>query len=178
MQIETDAGIVEVINEPAYTFGSADNVRSYEIEHDLSTESAPSSVHGLILDGVPIAVFGRSGGASGVHEHSAAYVDGSLYLAVGDCVVCVGLRPYRFQWMLQTDFATCFGIHFDARHRALISHGELEIARFSTDGNLIWSTSGADIFTGPLSLHPDCVEAVDWNEQVHRFRYEDGSVAI
>ncbi|MFC4309373.1 hypothetical protein ACFPN2_09800 [Steroidobacter flavus] len=176
MRIETDAGIVEIINEPAHTFCSADNVRSYPVEHNLTVDSRPFSIHGLILNGAPLAVFGRGGGPSSVHQHSGVYVDSSLYLAVGDCVVCVELKPFRFQWMLETDSATCFGIHFDTHHQALISHGELEISRFSNDGRLLWNASGADIFTGEFSLHPQYVQAIDWNDRVYRFRYEDGGL--
>jgi hypothetical protein len=175
MQIDTSAGLIEVVDEPTYRFGSADNARHYSFARNLANQSRPASVHGLILDGSSLAVFGRGGGPSGVHEHSLVYVEGLLYLAVGDCVVCVDPKPFSFKWMLQTDSATCFGIHFDERHRALISHGELEISRFSSDGNLMWSVSGADIFTGRFSLHPTYVEAIDWNGNVYRLSYDDGT---
>ncbi|HEY0683790.1 MAG TPA: hypothetical protein VGD45_15765 [Steroidobacter sp.] len=174
MQLQTDVGLIEVVNGPTYTFGSADNVRSYSVTKNFAGVSRPSSIHGLILDGVPIAVFGQAGGASGVHEHSLVYVDGLLYLAVGDSVVCVRPKPFSFEWALQTDPATCFGVHFDERHRALISHGELAISRFSSEGSLIWQVCGEDIFTGPFSLRPEYIEATDWNGRICRFSYNIG----
>ena len=62
--------IVEVVNESAYAFGSSDNVRQYPFELDLSDGYRPSSVHGVLIEGEPIAVFGTSGGTTGVHANS------------------------------------------------------------------------------------------------------------
>jgi hypothetical protein len=174
VRINTDVGVIELVNEPTYSFGSADNVRGYRFARNLAEDSRPSSIHGIALDGEPLAVFGRGGGCSVVHAHSLAYVRGLLYVAVGDCVVCVELKPFAFKWVLQTDPATCFGVYFEERHGALISHGELEIVRFSPEGTMIWRASGADIFSGPLSLMPHCIEAVDWNGHMYRFSYVDG----
>jgi outer membrane protein assembly factor BamB len=177
MRIETPLGVIEVVNEPTYRFGSADNVRAYPFARKLQNESSEAtSIHGLILDGKPLAVFGRGGGASGVHERSLVYCERHAYLAVGDCVICVDLEPFSFNWMLQTDSATCFGVYLEPRRRAFISHGELEISRFTADGRLLWQVSGADIFTGPFALHPGYIEATDWDGRVYCFSYEDGTL--
>jgi hypothetical protein len=175
LRTNTNVGVVELLNERAYTFDSADNARKYRFARNFAQDSRPSSIHGIVLDGEPLAVFGAGGGASGVHECSLAYVPNSLYLAVGDSVVCVELQPFLFKWVLKTDLATCFGVHFEERKEAFISHGELEIVRFSADGNILWSASGADIFTGGFLLKPEFIEAVDWNGRVYRFKYGDGS---
>jgi hypothetical protein len=175
VRTDTNVGVVELLNERAYTFDSADNARKYHFARNFAEGSRPYSVHGIVLDGEPLAVFGAGGGPSGVHECSLAYVSNSLYLAVGDSVVCVELKPFLFKWVLKTDEATCFGVHFEERRAALISHGELEIARFSADGNILWRASGADIFTGAFSLKLEFIEAADWNGRVYRFKYRDGS---
>jgi outer membrane protein assembly factor BamB len=174
MRIDSHAGTIEVIDEPAYSFGSADNTRNYRFAKNLAPRDRPSSVHGLLLNGEPLAVFANGGGASSVHEHSSVYVNGSLYVAVGDSVVCLNLSPFDYKWSVQVDSATCFGIYYDERHRALISHGELEIARISEDGRLLWSVSGADIFSEKFSLLPQFVEVLDFNGQTYRFQYERG----
>lgn len=49
--------------------------------------------------------------------------------------------------------ATCLGVYFEGRTGALISHGELEIARFSAEGAILWRRPGADIFTGAFALN-------------------------
>jgi hypothetical protein len=155
----TTLGDVSVINEPTYTFGSSDNVRSYPFERNLDSESSPVSVHGIFLNEGPIAVFGATGGASGVHEHSAVFHNGCLYLAVSDSVVCLELQPFEFKWALRIDSATCFGVHFHERTSSLISHGELEITRFTESGEFVWQSSGRDIFTGSLVLGEESVPA-------------------
>jgi hypothetical protein len=147
-------------------------VRSYPFAKNLALEGRPSSI-GLLLNREPIAVFGNTG-ATTAYAHSGVYVKGSLYVAVGNRVVCVSPCPFQYKWSVQADAATCFGIYFEELHQALISHGELEIARISEGGQLIWSTKGADIFTGELSLHPQFIEVVDFNGKTYRFNYENG----
>jgi hypothetical protein len=123
-------------------------------------------------------VLGRGGGQSGVHAHSLAYVDSLLYVAVGDGVACIRPRPFELRWSIQTDWATCFGVHHEGRKGALISHGELQIARFSEDGRILWEAGGADIFSAPFQLLPEHIEAVDWNGWVYRISYLDGSCQL
>jgi hypothetical protein len=173
MRIDTDHGELEVVNEPMYTFDSADNVRSYPIAEKLEGDPSGFATHGVLLNGEPLAVFGDSG-CTGVHENSAVYFNGKLFLAVGDKVVCFRPHPFKFEWQLQVDSAACFGIHYQRAHDALISHGEPEITRFSEDGVILWSSSGADIFSEGFSLLPEYVEAVDFNHDVYRFSYANG----
>jgi hypothetical protein len=90
----------------------------------------------------------------------------------------MNLRPFEIEWFVQVDAATCFGIYFDVPHSALISHGELEIARLSYDGAILWSRSGADIFSEGFSMLPGYVEAIDFNGQAYRFDYETGLPTI
>lgn len=168
------ASRVTLINEPVYSFGSSDNVRRYNTEVDLTDGCQPSSIHGLIVDGRPIMVIGDSGGASGVHEHSLLIHDTRVYIAVGAHVVCFTLGNSSPDWTLKTDEATCFGVHYSRQHNALISHGELEIARFSPDGRILWSAEGADIFSEGFALLDDCIEAVDFNGRRYCFDYATG----
>ncbi len=174
MRIETDLGTVELIDEPMYSFDSSDNARAYRFARNFAINGKATSAHGVLLNSQAIAVFGKNGGCTGVHAHSVVYERGLMYLAVGDSAVCVRLNPFEFKWIAQVDSATCFGIHRHAGHQALISHGELEIARLSKDGDLLWSSSGADIFSEGFSLLPHCIEVVDFNGIVYRFDYENG----
>ena len=174
MILRTELGDVSVINEPTYNFGSSDNVRSYPFEKNLASESSPVSVHGVFLNEDPIAVFGAAGGASGVHEHSAVFRNGYVYLAVSDSVVCLRLKPFEFKWALCIDPATCFGMHFHEATGSLISHGELEITRFTESGEIVWQSSGRDIFTGSFVLGEKSVAVTDFNGDQYRFRYSDG----
>ncbi|MBY0238142.1 MAG: hypothetical protein K2X55_02400 [Burkholderiaceae bacterium] len=165
---------IEIVNEPTYTFGSADNTRRYDIELDLSGKYRHSSVHGVIIDDIPTVIVGASGGVTGIHARSMLEVEDRAYLAVGPYVVCFSPSPFQYHWVLEVDPATCFGVYFHARTGALLSHGELEIARFTSSGEIIWSESGVDIFSEEFALHDDFVEATDFNGDVYRFSYVDG----
>src|ERR1700730_11235427 len=106
---------LELINEPTYTPGSADNVRSYAREYDF-TDAAyrPSSRHGLVLrEGGVVrqsCILLAGGGASGVHEHSIAIVDNTCFVAVGeDC-------PRQPVWRGGLEFRR--GRHFLGGHQS------------------------------------------------------------
>ncbi len=176
MQINCNAGSLELINEPTYSFGSADNVRRYVFAKNLDRDCCSTSIHGVLLNGEPLALFGDSGGCSGVHPNSAVILQDMLFLAVGRHVVCLRLEPFEFLWALQIDPCTCFGIHYEEAHDALISHGELEISRFTKDGARVWSSSGADIFSEGFKLGPQCIEVRDFEGTDYRFDYGSGDV--
>jgi hypothetical protein len=57
---------------------------------------------------------------------------------------------------------------------SLISHGELEIARFTEAGEIAWQSSGRDIFTGELILGEQSLAITDFDGVQYRFRYSDG----
>jgi hypothetical protein len=170
---------LDLIDEPTYTPGSADNVRSYGREYDF-TDAAyrPSSRHGVLLreDGVvrQSCILLAGGGASGVHEHSIAIVDKTCFLAVGDTLCSLVLPSFELRWHRQVDHATCFGVYFSANHYCLISHGELEIARVSLSGEVVWSFGGADIFSEGIKVFPDYVEAVDFNQNIYKIDITNG----
>lgn len=174
MLIACHAGHIELIDEPAYTFGSTDNVRRYGFSKHLDNEYGPTSIHGVLLNGEPLAIFGDSGGCSAIHAHSAVVLGDLIFFAVGRHVVCFRPEPFEYMWALQTDSATCFGVHYDRTRHALLSHGELEIARFTKEGLLLWSASGADIFTEGFVLGPQFVEVRDFEGENYRFNYADG----
>jgi hypothetical protein len=137
MKFNTRYGDVTIVDEPTYSFGSADNVRPYRLSKNLSPTPNPVSAHGVLLDDEPLIVVGATGGATGVNSHSALWLDDRLYLAVCDTVVCLKLQPCEVQWALRVDDATCFGIHFHAETRSLLSHGELQITRFTEAGTVL-----------------------------------------
>ena len=157
---------LELIDEPTYTPGSTNNVRSYSIEYDFAhAESRPNSRHGLLLH-----VYGTlhqscilfaGGGASGIHEHSAVIVGDTCFVAVGDMICSLSLPSLDVLWHRQVDTATCLGVYFSPKYDCLISHGEIEIARVSLSGEVTWSTAGADIFSEGFEVFPDHVQAVE-----------------
>ena len=174
MKINTHVGEVTIINESTYTFGSSDNTRTYPHARNLNSPARPVSVHGVLLDQEPLIVVGAGGGATQVHDHCALWLKERLYLAVCDTVVCIKLQPFELLWSLRVDSATCFGIHFHPETEALLSHGELEITRFTETGTILWKSGRYDIFTGPITLNQSFIEAEDFNGHLHRFSYSTG----
>src|ERR1700742_3134855 len=68
--LPTREGQVTILDEPTYSFSSADNLRTYDVEIRLDPYNI-SSIHGVRLDGKWSAVFGASAGPSRVHQDSA-----------------------------------------------------------------------------------------------------------
>ncbi|MGJ5181019.1 hypothetical protein ACQR16_29080 [Bradyrhizobium oligotrophicum] len=163
------------MDEPTYTFGSTDNLRRYESEIRLD-DSKPYSIHGVSIDEKWSVVFGAGGGPTTVHQHSAVEFDDRLFLAVGNQMVCLDLQIAKMEWSLEVDWASCFGVYWDDRHRALISHGELQISRLSLRGETIWATDGRDIFTGGFQCLPTAIEVIDFNHEVYLLDYLTGRV--
>jgi hypothetical protein len=171
--------VIEVVNEPAYAFGSQDNRAPYQREEILGDAKFQlTSRHGVTstLDGARAAsvVFGATGGASGVHQHSLAILEARGFLAVGPFIVCIELPTLATRWVQEVDDATCFGIHICPDRRSLVSHGELEISRLTLGGDVLWRGGGPDIFTGDLSVEAQAVLVEDFNGDTLSFDLETG----
>jgi hypothetical protein len=171
---------LELIDEPLYSPGSADNVRAYSRNYNFTdVPDRPSSRHGLVLrEGGNfrhscILLAGR--GASGIHEHSVVTIGDACFVAVGDTLCSLELPSLDLLWHRQVDAATCFGIYYSTKYHCLISHGELEIARVSLSGEVVWRFGGADIFSEGFELRADSIEAVDFNRTVYRMNIETGA---
>jgi hypothetical protein len=165
---------ISLVNEPGYRFGSNDNSRQYQVELDLDGEYRPSSIHGILVEGVPIVVFGASGGATAIHENSFVSNAISNFLAVGPYVVCFSLNPFTLHWAKQIDDATCFGVYFSPAIDSLICHGELSISRLNLDGIVDWTFYAEDIFTGDFSLTSDKVIVQDFNGKNYNISLKSG----
>lgn len=166
-----------IFNEPAYTEGSADNLRRYDKVYNFSKEFRPSSLHGVNVDADGHSyscIVLAGGGASGVHAHSAAINGSECYIAVGDMVCCLTLPGLELKWATQADSATCFGVYFSSKHQCLLIHGELGISRLTLSGEIKWSAGGADIFTEGFSIYDDQVEAIDFDHRKYCFNIETG----
>lgn len=161
--------MVEMIDEPVYAFGSADNTRAYEHELILESEYRPSSKHGLqcFLDGKPCgsAVLGASGGGTDIQAHSCVVLVDRCLVAVGDRVAALALPDLGLLWQAKVDDATCFGLHVTPDERHVVVHGELAISKFTVDGQKEWAFSGKDIFTGACIIRERTVVVTDFNDE-------------
>lgn len=173
--VNTKFGSLELVDDRQYSFNSTDNLRSYPNSFFLSENKfQPSSIHGVLLDGKPLAVFGDSGGGSIIHSQSAIIIENKVFLAIGQHVVCFLILPFELLWVKIIDDSTCFGLHYNKPTDTIISHGELAISEFALDGSILWQKYGADIFSGELRLLKDYIEVYDFNNIRYKFRYSRG----
>jgi hypothetical protein len=96
------------------------------------------------------------------------------FVAVGDHVLCLSIPDFGLIWRAKADYATVFGIYFLPDENGLVVHGELGISRLTTDGEVVWSRHGADIFSGEFVLSTTHVEVEDFYGRRYRFRLLDG----
>ena len=170
---------IEVRDESSYIPNSTDNKFIYDVEFWLNDEeNYVSSKHGIVVScqngKSRSCVLLAGGGASGVHENSALVHDEKLLVAAGNFVCCLLLPKLDVEWRTKSDWATCFGIYHSPKHKCYISHGECDIARLSYSGEIVWQTSGKDIFTGSFILNEDFISVVDFNDEGYRISIEEG----
>lgn len=162
---------------------SADNAGAPEEECFFGDASyLPSSRHRVVVRERDIVLASRVllavGGATGVHAHSAFVRGDTCFVAVGPFVCALEIPTLRVLWHTCVDTATCFGVYDAPDYESIISHGELEIGRFSYSGQLLWSASGRDIFSEGFELHEHHAEAIDFNGTRYRFELETGQSHI
>lgn len=171
---------IVIQDDRTYTAGSADNIHSYEMEYFLDDEPFRfSSRHSItVIDDNRVllsCILLASGGASGIHEHSALVHGASCIIAVGPFMCSLHIPSLELEWKVKVDMATCFGVYYSTKHDCLISHGELGISRVDHCGKVIWKTGGADIFTNGFELHDDYIEVVDFNGKHCRIDIQTGA---
>lgn len=81
-------------------------------------------------------------------------------------------------WKIQGDSATCIGIYKVSD--GYIVHGELEISKIDSRGNIIWKRSGRDIFTtlegiDNFRIENNAIYVTDWQNNTYCFDVLDGT---
>lgn len=76
--MHTSYGLVAIVNEPTYSFNSADNARPYALDVILSIERI-TLIQGVRLNGASILAVGAGGGCIAVHKNSALALGEKLY---------------------------------------------------------------------------------------------------
>jgi hypothetical protein len=162
---------------------STDNAGGSEEEHFFGDDAyRPSSRYRVVVrlgdTAIASGVLLAAGGSTGVHPYSAFARDDTCFVAVGPYVCALKLPTLRLLWHTCADPATCFGIYDASGYASIISHGELEIARLSYLGQLLWSASGRDIFSEGFELHKYHAEAIDFGGTRYKFELETGNSQI
>lgn len=177
--LRLDAGpwAVVIRDELSYKPNSADNMRRYDREFLLGPDLGRAVGVEVHREGrrVRSAAMVTWVGVPAADEARALVRGDLLILALGPYVNAFGIPGLEPRWETHADPACVFALHPLAEADDLIVHGELSISRLRLDGTVRWSQGGADIFTGGFAIGEDVVEATDWNDDVYRFRLEDGA---
>ncbi|MFT6188788.1 MAG: hypothetical protein ACJAW8_000606 [Oleispira sp.] len=174
MIFESNSYSLTIIEEQSYTLNSCDNVRSYSKEYVLDPEERASSIYGINCGEHSNCVLLASGGASAITDQSAVIHDSKVWIGIGDQLVCLSLPLLEIMWHQKIDDITCFGVYASPDGLGLLVHGELIISKVDFLGELIWSTSGKDIFTEGFTVFEDYVEAIDFNNEKYRIEISNG----
>jgi len=178
MEVHCGPFVLTVEDDPAYSSGSADNPRAYGREYAFCNDYRPSSKYGIHCQGPDRASYScillAAAGATRVNDQSVVILEGRCFIAIGDTLCSLTLPALHLEWARKVDSATCFGVYYLPEPGCLISHGELEIARVSLAGDIVWSASGKDIFSEGFRVAGEFVEAVDFDHEVYHFDIATG----
>jgi hypothetical protein len=126
------------------------------------------SIHYSESDVLHACLLLASGGSTTVHARSVVLHDTQCIIAVSSFLVCLQLPDLSLLWQTEVDMAACFGVYHLPPYESYLSHGELEIARVSYRGEILWSSGGKDIFTNGLTLYDNHVNVLDFNNEKYR----------
>jgi hypothetical protein len=140
---------IEVLDEPTYKYGSADNNFNYSKHHfGNGAKEYPTSRHGVKLfrnnELIDSCIVIGSGGATGIHQNSSFVDNSRLVICCCDTVFSLTLPDLELKWKTQADQAICFQIF--KQQDDYIIHGELQVTKLDKDGNKKWEFGGTDIF--------------------------------
>lgn len=172
---------INIVDESeTYSFESRDNSRKYDYEYIL--DEGGYSVHGINCksdDGKSSScVISAPGGLSGVHDNTATIEKDVLYIAVGNSICAVTLPTLQKKWHQEVDDATCFGVYYVPEDNSLISHGELDITKLDTDGEIQWSSGGKDIFSEGFEIDYPYIYTTDFNKEIYEIDIHTGDSKI
>ena len=175
---------IELFKDELYSFNSADNVHQYDFIYISDEEYSTTQIGiktyqaGSLLKS---ALISASGGGTGIHQTSFICEEEILTICCCDSVFCLSLPYLSLLWKTKADLATCFQIF--KLGTGYIVHGEVEISRLASDGQIIWQQSGADIFTtfnyvnDSFVISDNYIIATDWGYRKYKFDL-DGNIKI
>lgn len=170
---------IELEIDETYARNSVDNVNEYNKVHfDKSEFEFPTKIGVKLFENGDLsnsAIIGSIGGGTGIHENSQIMEDDRILVCCSDSIFCLSIPELDLVWKTQADQATCFEI-FKCKESYIV-HGELEISRLDSDGQLMWQNSGADIFTtldgtNDFEITEQYIRATDWENRTYKFDFD------
>jgi hypothetical protein len=178
MNFEIGKYKIELKVDETYSANSADNINHYqEIYFEQSEYDFPTKigVKTFLNDElINSAIIGSIGGGTGIHLNSQIIEVDRILVCCSDSVFCLSIPDLNLKWKTQADQATCFEIF--KKDDSYIIHGEMEISRLDSNGQLMWQQSGADIFTtekgtDDFEITKSYIRATDWENRIYKFDF-------
>jgi len=176
--------IIEVFNDSTFSFNSNDNLKIYEnIYFGEDAEEYPTSKHGIkLIDNdkeIKNCLIIGSGGATTIHPNSSILDNDNILICCSDSVFSISIVDLKLNWVKKLDMVTCFQI-FKIENDFVV-HGELEITRIDSFGNIIWQFGGADIFVSldgenSFQLSENHIVLKDFTRTIYNLNFNGESI--
>jgi hypothetical protein len=170
---------IEVFDDPAFT-QSPDSATTYDhiYQPDKDHEYRPASQHAIVVykEDVKLAsaILLAVAGATSVTDDAVIIESDNLITRCCNVIVSLTIPDLKLNWMTEADWATCFSIH--RYQQDFITHGETSVSRLHSNGEILWSFSGADIFlmldgTSSFNMYDDHIALRDFNGGAYKIDY-------
>jgi hypothetical protein len=123
-------------------------------------------------------LYGWNGSITRVNSQTAIVHGDRCIIGIMADMLALHMPSLRLMWSNRVDDATCFGVYHVPEYQSYISHGELDIARVSYAGDIMWSSGGKDIFTNGFEIDGDHIIAVDFNDERYHIDLMTGKSRI
>ncbi len=180
MTVQTDKIYkIDIFQDRTFRQNSTDNSNIYDFEYLEKIDYNFPSMFGIKVYSddtlIKSAIIGSDGGGTADNEKSKIIENERIVVCCANSVFCLTIPDLTLLWQTKADEVICFEV---LKYKdSYIVHGELEITRIDSGGEIIWQKSGADIFATPSSdnhiqLTDDFIIATDWDNRTYKFGYD------
>jgi len=182
MNFEIGKYNIELQLDETFSLNSVDNINHYQkVYFDISEYDYPTKIGIKLFENkelIKSVLIGSNGGGSGIHTTSQIIEEDRIIICCSDTIFCISIPDLALKWKTQADQATCFQIF--KKDSNFFIHGEMEISRIDSNGQLIWQQTGNDIFTTEkatdnFEITETHIRVTDWENRTYKFDF-DGKV--
>jgi hypothetical protein len=121
--------------------------------------------------------FHADGAWCGFREDQVLWREMQIFLAVGKYVVALGLENGGILWVREADDVTIYSLYRTPEDDGLIVHGELDISRFSLDGQMLWLATANNIFSESVLMDGDVMTIGTDDGVVYSIQLDTGAIS-
>jgi hypothetical protein len=178
MIFETGKYKIELQVDELYSDSSTDNLNQYQKIYFTESEYILPTKIGIKVfqneELIKSAIIGSIGGGTGIHNNSQIIDNDEITICCSDSIFCLSIPNLDLKWKTQADQITCFELF--KKDDSYIVHGEMEITKLDSNGQIVWQQSGADIFTtekgiDDFEITDSYIRATDWENRTYKFDF-------